>query len=247
MKRIVLTLALVALSVCASAALHKSLMGAKKTAENGVAPAAWENPYITDGLVAMWDGEWNVDGGKHNNNALEWTDLSGNEHNATVPSAGCFDSNSYNFSKKSTFTDFSNILTNSTGITVEFIANITKMGNDSAGIYFSLGGIGISFGRYGSKGIFSYVYGGWTNNQFILPTPYPKSIVVVFRKGQSKLAWFDGVAPTATSEYWSGKYPSIIGNGNGGGQIYSIRVYDRALTEEEILFNYSIDKERFGI
>lgn len=25
----------------------------------------WKNPYITDGLVAMWDGEWNAGGGVH--------------------------------------------------------------------------------------------------------------------------------------------------------------------------------------
>ena len=23
----------------------------------------WTNPYVTDGLVAMWDGEWNAGGG----------------------------------------------------------------------------------------------------------------------------------------------------------------------------------------
>ena len=23
----------------------------------------WKNPYITDGLISMWDGQWNVGGG----------------------------------------------------------------------------------------------------------------------------------------------------------------------------------------
>ncbi len=39
---------------------------------------AFENPYITDGLVAMWDGEWNVGFGKHDSNTLVWKDLIGN-------------------------------------------------------------------------------------------------------------------------------------------------------------------------
>ena len=33
--------------------------------------------YIQDGLVAMWDGEWNAGGGKHNTNATMWKDLTG--------------------------------------------------------------------------------------------------------------------------------------------------------------------------
>ena len=29
----------------------------------GRGAAKWINPYITDGLIAMWDGEWNAGGG----------------------------------------------------------------------------------------------------------------------------------------------------------------------------------------
>ena len=36
----------------------------------------WTNPYVTDGLVAMWDGEWNVAGGVHEN-GTKWVDLVG--------------------------------------------------------------------------------------------------------------------------------------------------------------------------
>lgn len=31
------------------------------------------------------------------------------------------------------------------------------------------------------------------------------------------------------------------------GHIYCIRIYNRALTDEERAFNYTIDKERFGL
>ena len=46
--------------------------------------AAWAksggcvNPYVTDGLVAMWDGEWNAGWGVHDPNATAWKDLVGN-------------------------------------------------------------------------------------------------------------------------------------------------------------------------
>ena len=54
-------------------------------------------------------------------------------------------------------------------------------------------------------------------------------------------------------EPWSAapKYPFMIsGYANGWrlkGKIYSIRVYNRALTQDEINHNYEIDKKRFGI
>lgn len=44
----------------------------------------WKNPYITDGLVAMWDGEWNIAGGDHNNGSEVWKDLSGNGNDAVI-------------------------------------------------------------------------------------------------------------------------------------------------------------------
>lgn len=31
------------------------------------------------------------------------------------------------------------------------------------------------------------------------------------------------------------------------GKVYSVRIYNRALTDEEVAHNYEIDKERFGI
>ena len=35
----------------------------------------WTNPYVADGLVAMWDGEWNAGGGVHDPHATTWKNL----------------------------------------------------------------------------------------------------------------------------------------------------------------------------
>ncbi len=43
------------------------------------AKAAWQNPYVTDGLVAMWDGKWNAGWGVHDPNATVWKNLLGDE------------------------------------------------------------------------------------------------------------------------------------------------------------------------
>lgn len=42
----------------------------------------WRNPYVTNGLVAMWDGEWNAGGGVHDPNATVWKDLTEQTGNA---------------------------------------------------------------------------------------------------------------------------------------------------------------------
>lgn len=39
---------------------------------------AWTNPYITDGLLGMWDAEWNEAGGVHNPELMQLNDLTGN-------------------------------------------------------------------------------------------------------------------------------------------------------------------------
>jgi len=51
---------------------------------NGMAVGGWVNPYVTDGLIAMWDGIWNVAGGKHDNGSEAWKDLSGNGNDAVI-------------------------------------------------------------------------------------------------------------------------------------------------------------------
>ena len=53
------------------------MIAARQIAFGRSAAAKWINPYITDGLIAMWDGEWNAGGGKHDANATVWKELSG--------------------------------------------------------------------------------------------------------------------------------------------------------------------------
>lgn len=44
---------------------------------NGMLAGGWKNPYITDGLVAIWDGICNAGWGAHDPNATVWKDLVG--------------------------------------------------------------------------------------------------------------------------------------------------------------------------
>ena len=40
----------------------------------------WHNPYITNGLIGMWDGEWNAGPGLHDANATGLFDLTGTNY-----------------------------------------------------------------------------------------------------------------------------------------------------------------------
>ena len=47
--------------------------------------------YVTDGIVAWYDGEWNAGWNKHDANAQTWKDLSGEGNDATIVKSDTFD------------------------------------------------------------------------------------------------------------------------------------------------------------
>ena len=61
-------------------------------ARNAVLHGGWKNPYVTDGLIAMWDGIDNVGQGIHDPNAAIWKDLVGGL-TYVLPAGAVFDSN----------------------------------------------------------------------------------------------------------------------------------------------------------
>ena len=42
-------------------------------------------PYVTDGLEAFWDGEWNIGSGMHDDTTTTWVDLSGHKRHMYAP------------------------------------------------------------------------------------------------------------------------------------------------------------------
>jgi hypothetical protein len=70
---------------------------------------------------------------------------------------------------------------------------------------------------------------------------------VTFSPGD-KSAVFDGIVPTSTTEAWtviSGN--TFVGSIYDTGIVNSIRIYNRALTVDEIAHNHAVDKERFNL
>ena len=230
----------------------------------GGAGGGWVNPYVTDGLVAMWDGEWNAGGGVHDPNSATWNDLAGT-FDASVEGTPSFGDN------------FANVNANSYWIIPDTIAPTVLSQNLTAEVVFSAGDSTIlnqcilAFGPTASSSRILYLFFGqypqnkntncfWTykgKQAAVRPTGsgalgfdiHTTSIVVssgVFD------GYFDGGLTTSgnaggSTSSWSGI--AQIGKGVNAfdGHIYCVRMYSRPLTSAELDCNHAIDKARFNL
>ena len=226
----------------------------------------WTNPYITDGLVAMWDGEWNAGGGKHDANSTVWKDLSGNGYDLTL-GKGTFTENGMMWntvgSDNAAFGDFDVPVTN-TNMTIEAVHHFDK--------YATLGGSYrklISLNRehpwasvfiYGTKNYITRGKSYYGINpdgnldiafSIVLPDDVDANQWTSFKKG-----YLNGAPATAvgTGNYGEPDASHVVVGDLNSSNIPAasyitrcIRVYDHQLTDSEIAANYAIDKVRFNL
>lgn len=226
------------------------LIGARTGVWSG--GAKWTNPYITDGLVAMWDGEWNAGvGGEHDDTTTIWTDLiSGAKFTPTI-----FDGGSIKF--ENGVAVYSNAVAISSGFSKQMYNNFTiELGLDnSAGDHYDFASrvfssYAIEVARGGTLG----VYNGYAppreqmiNGVLCLRVDAAKDthyINGVQRYQRNKIGNYGGTPFTLGYSYKRNTSPTSL---NGTIRMRGIRVYERALTDEEIAANYAVDKDRFGI
>ena len=217
--------------------------------------------YVQDGLVAMWDGIENAGWGVHDSNATTWKDLSGNGHDLLLSGTVSVGADHAELDGSGFFyesTDISPFFAK-TGLTAQVVS--TKIGNeDNRGLY-SIGEntrylwIWNSFQQGDRMMMFSkFVY------SYNLGSTYPN--IARDAKTSFTITHANGVANTFVNKTAdrtlsvsplsvSGTDRIAIGKierfGNFKGNIYCVRHYSRALTDEEIAANYAIDKARFGL
>ena len=228
--------------------------------EHEQAAPAWTNPYVTDGLVAMWDGEWNAGGGVHDANATVWKDLVGTR-DATL-------SGTYSWVAKSWARDASSstkcllpdiplgqnfmceyccVLHNagdgnfrdfSTTSSIRF--ELTQNSNNSTSLYYRnvndsyvARGIG-SLGTSRVARTFSFGF---------------DTLGGIYALDGGSVSYDRTVnTPISTSFYNNptisvGQYYTLSEDAD----YYNIRIYSRPLTADEIAANYAIDKARFNL
>ena len=224
------------------------------------AKAAWQNPYVTDGLVAQYDGEWNAGGGVHDAAAKTWKDLSGNGNDCTLsqwatwtdngivcdgshyaamaPSAGIEDTWYCEIVYDRVLTTY--------GYFCYFTTHSIGSSQNSSPFQISFKGSAVMLNNGSVIKDGAYVSSYYDN------IPLKASMSVDFFNVKLRINNVDQLASSGY-ENWSQTTIGEIGGRAARtsnvykGTINSIRLYSRAPTAEEIAANYAIDKERFKL
>lgn len=221
--------------------------------------------YVQDGLVVFYDAINNTGSG-HSNLTNIWKDLSGNGYDATHVGTEDISWNDdfYNFINPNTnyFETTTQIKLGTTERTVEIVCSIE---DDEV---INLVGLGTLYNYnmndiiYYSKGINFNVYGNQMNegidNTHKIGETNATSITYKYNStNNSYTTTYYSNSQTKTSTFYSlntgastlkigiGNYTEY--NKNKQFKIKSLRIYNRALTEEEIQTNYQLDKSRYAI
>lgn len=231
---------------------------------NGYAKITWigfkendiieDEAYVKDGLVLYYDGINNTGSG-HSAYATTWKDLSGNNNDGII-TGGTWQNNSLKFT------------TSNESNGVETKQNFPIDYNNTFNIIFKLSSINDVEALLGSRTTYSnglMLFNYNSNNSLTLDTNGSNTriqlgdrlqankvydITATFSGTTVKLYVNGGLTKTMSFTDASLNFPLTVftagGRSNSLGEIYSVKVYNRALTNEEIVQNYNIDKEKYN-
>lgn len=217
------------------------LPGARQFFEKRGAPA-WTNPYVTDGLVAMWDGEWNAGGGVHDPNTAVWKDLVG--------------TNDLHLTASSSFGE--NYFLSTAG--AESVGDPRIPVATAEAVIDTTGTRGWFVICYYRQVVGNMRWIGMRANDTV-NFGNSADCMQGQRNGRNYYAGAYDIYTQSISLYMNGLQMPNLGPGMGGiGEnylripgtnppftCYAIRFYSRALTAAEIAANYAIDKARFNL
>lgn len=234
-------------------------------------PSASELGYVSNGLMCLYDGEYNSEFGK-SKKTKSWYDLSKNNNNATLKNfdfnkTSGWTGNSLLLDGKNDWVSMQKIYNNN--MTVEIALKILDE-KDGKKLYvidnYESGGMGIekntSGYMLGAVNVDGNYYTALSNNKNNTNTKYSLTLQydgsnILYRENDLKYnTYAEGkikepinstrfaLGVNASGENYDNMESSEAFNNF---EVYSVRIYNRALTDEEISQNYNVDKERFGI
>ena len=231
------------------------------------------NDYIQDGLVLHLDGINNTGEGdtKHNLSTTVWKDLSGNNNDATLQNVNFGNAESgwrSNCLKLDGVDDYAAIVDSETmkpdGQTIEIVFNRTgeASGNTDSSrrgiIFVRWHGYTVELNAIDANNTFSMSYGR-TNTGYLQSSSRAQlnkkyHIGATYQNNVSKMylnSAYESEQSITPAPYDTSMNEARIGQYNDKAytkaNIYAIRMYNRALSEEEMEHNYNIDKIRFGL
>ena len=211
-----------------------------------ILPPPTARDYVQDGLIEMWDGIENAGWGVHNPNATEWKDLVGDNDITLV--GGVFGDTALICNGTQYGGHNDNVVN---GVQIELVANakqrkrrcwIASTGQSLSSKYSGFVGWydrGLCFGLYDTAR--SLTLGTAISYSFAVNSnrTFENNALVATESGKSDL----------TPQAARGICVVVGGQMNNPLKcdIHCLRIYSRALTDEEIAHNYRIDKERFNL
>ena len=211
--------------------------------------------YVQDGLIAMWDGIENAGLCVHDPNATVWKDLTGSGYNFQIPTVGV--EIKKNCISKDLGASLSTLLpeTSRQEFSVEIVTNIISC-DSGVGIIWAanpewIGGF--LFHRSSMMIQFYYPWKVLKQLNYSDNIGITKSWSINWNPSAQNLFCNNSILASTQnkidnrnilSRWFLGDYN---GNRNSKVDYYCIRLYSRALTDEEIAANYAIDKARFGL
>ncbi|MGN0182099.1 MAG: LamG-like jellyroll fold domain-containing protein [Candidatus Ornithomonoglobus sp.] len=231
------------------------------TRHNGILSARYtENDYVRSGIICRLDGINNTGAG-HASSASVWTDLSGNGNSFMLN--GCTWNNSNLHFEKGCYAIGTRM--NPTAITIEITAKIEvwqpnvflidnlnsggagiqiiKDSSLSHGLYFSIHD-GSSYLNYNSRLSFEQMFTvalSYNSDAFICYANAGQIAVLpggALKAPSNNTVWALGANPKGSVSEGS-DYENLVGN------IYSVRIYNRSLSPEELRHNHMVDTLRF--
>lgn len=221
------------------------------------------NPYIQDGLIAMYDGIWNAGLGKHNSAATTWRDLTGNGYDAVRYGAPSWGDNCAVLHGGIDSFRTGSLFGMPKDVTLEVVyhADIISSPQYIPAGCTQNGGYSIwmtsSSTQYFCKG-FAYplsvsgdgdTVGVRVTRTLAVGTGsgmkvYHDGNLVGSKNGGGPIIYNKNcgfnIGADSSGSPWGIEYPLV-------GVIYCVRIYNRALRSDEIQHNYEIDRERFTL
>lgn len=244
------------------------MIAARQIAFGGSAKKFTASDYIQDGLIAMWDGIENVGFGEpHDSSATTWKNLAGGKDiEIYTQNAEWNDSalvgKERSFVNATTVLGLGSLAMPSTYETVEVVIN--SYDNSRIWVLFMhgepLSTSHIAFANYKRGLQFAYINGrGGGINLEELPTEgvrFGAARVGTSPSQEGGECYINGLPNTkilsrsnlsSAARFGEGFRSNEINAAPFVGEVCAMRFYNRALTAEEIAYNYEIDKARFNI
>lgn len=201
--------------------------------------------YIQNGLMGWFDGEWNQDVGVHNSSATTWVNLADKGNDITDIDNSFTWGDNYLLppvqQAVGTIPSFDRAKTIEAVLTFtgdNFIAVINPTSFTNRWIALRANNT-VNF-------ISSGKCAPCPRNQIVslssITSYYDSTTTKIFVNGIDKTGGIGAIGNGSTN-----CFNATYSWGRGTAYFYCLRFYNRELTDEEVLYNYNIDKERYGL